>query len=221
MFKNFLDDFYDVLFRPQKGIRRVAEERTIWQGLAIYLGISIILSLSTLNVISPQDFMRAFSEAGFPVPAAATETLSWSLPAISLIANIVFGPLIFFLWVAIINFIAELFNGKGNAGRLGAAFGYAQFPYVFVSAVSLFGRYTTFNIVNLAVFAAFVWSVVLKIIAVREAHHFSTGRAVIIYFLPAIALVVALFIFFMLFIVFLMPSLAQFFEPFSASSALL
>lgn len=207
MFKNFLDDFYDVLFRPQKGIRRVAEERTIWQGLAIYIAVSIILSLSTLNVLSPRDFIITVREAGFPVPLAVVEALSWSLPVISLITNIVFGPLIFSLWVAIINFIAELFDGKGNAARLGAVFGYAHLPYIFVSAISLFGRYTSFNIVNLSLFAAFIWSAVLKVIGVREAHHFSTGRSVIVYLLPAIALFVAFFIFFMLFIVFLMPFL--------------
>lgn len=139
------------------------------------------------------------------------------IPLFSMLVYLVFGPLYFLLSVAVLQFISRLFGGEGDPTSLGAVLGYANIPYVIVAVGGLFARYTTFDIVGLISLIAFFWSVWLKIAGIKIVHNFTWGRSFLVFFMPAIALIVVFILFVLLFIVFLIPIAAQIFEGISGN----
>ncbi len=214
MVKNFLDDFYDILFNPAKGLKRVAEDRSIWNGLAVYLGVTIVVSLATLNVAPPAVSPWIPPEFTPFFPVELFEKTLHFVPLLTFFVQLFFGPLYFFLMVAILNFVTGLFNGEGKIGSLGAVLGYSYLPFLIVAVGGLFGRYTSFDIVGLISVIAFLWSVTLKIAGIKTVHGFSWGRAVLAFFMPAIVLVSSFILFILLTIVFLLPMVMQILEGF-------
>lgn len=214
MFKNFLDDFYDILFNYRKGLPRIAAEKNIWHGLIIYLIVTVIISLATLEItpaalnggeLLPQ-------EIHVLLPPQALEILWKLIPLFTILLQVVFGPIYFLLLVAILHFFSALFGGNGKASSLGAVIGYAYIPYLLVAIGGLLGRYTTFNIAAILTIGAFFWSLWLRIAGLKEVNDFSWGRATLVYFMPLIILLVALIIFILLVIVFIVPLLIQVWE---------
>ncbi len=213
-----MDDFCDVLFNPAKGLGRVAKDRSIWQGLAVYLLVSIIISLATLNVDSFAASPLLLRE---PSPFLTTDFLQRTqhlFPLLTFFVQLLFAPLYFFLLVAIQNFAAGLFAGEGKITSLGAVLGYAHLPLLIIAIGGLLGRYTSFNILGLVGLIAFLWSVVLKIAGIRLVYDFSWGRASLIFFMPLIALVTSFILFILLAIVFLFPMFMQALEGFPGYS---
>ncbi|RJX27742.1 MAG: YIP1 family protein [Dethiobacter sp.] len=216
MFKEWLDDFYDILFNYRKALARIAQNRNIWHGVAIYLFVNLIVSLATSNIISRPGQGTFFipPEISPFLPQEILANVFRFIPLVTILVQLVFGPLYFFLIVGVVNLVAELFGGRGGVIRLGAVMGYGQYPYLIVALGSLFSRYTAFNIIGLLAFAALVWSIFLKIAGLKIVYNFPWGRAVLVYFMPLIALVAALLLFLLLAIVFLLPLIMQVMESF-------
>ena len=207
MISRFLDDFYEILFKPVQGMKKISQEKNIWHGLLVYVIISVIVSLSTsayqLGNLLEQDF------AELSVPAEITEGMLRFIPFIDLLLNLTFGVLFFLAWTAILHLVAEIFSGENRSYRLGAVLGYAQLPYVFMAPLSLISRYAPFDLISLASIIFFFWTLVLKIIGYRETYGFSTSRAILCYFLPAAAFLLAILIFLIMALAFLMPMLSE------------
>lgn len=203
----FIDDFYDVLFKPSRGMARVAKERTVWHGLLVYLAVSLVSTLTALGSEPPG--MHGELARFFPGEAAAM--LARSMPVLSLISILVFSPLLLFVWSAVLHFSGELLGGRGRATSLTAVIGYAQLPYLLVAPTALAARYLSVDIVGLAGLVAFIWSILLKIEGIRVVHDFSRRRAALAYFLPFLAALAAFLVFLLLLGAFLMPLLSQLF----------
>lgn len=220
MFKGFLDDFYDTLFQYHKGLTRIARERTVWHGLAVYLIVNVIVSLATVNVPAVTEYDASFwitPELAPLIPLEVVEGVLRFIPLFSVLFYLVFGPLYFLLSVAVLQFVSRLFGGQGEPTSLGAVLGYANLPYVIVAVGGLFARHTAFNIIGLVSLAAFLWSVWLKVAGIKIVHNFSWGRSTLVFFMPAIVLITVVILFILLFIVFLIPLAAQIFEGISGS----
>ncbi len=209
MFKNFLDDFFDILFNPVKGLSRVAEDRSIWHGLVVYLTVSIVVSLATLNISHSVASPWIPPELAPYFPVELFERTLHFIPLLMLFLQLFFGPLYFFLMVAILNFVTSLFDGEGKVISLGAVLGYSYLPFLVVAVGGLLGRYTAFNIVGLVGVIAFFWSLWLKIAGIKTVHGFSWGRSVLAFFMPFIIFVTSFILFSLLTIVFLLPMVMQ------------
>lgn len=224
MFREFLDDFYDVLFNTSKGLSRIARERNIWNGLAVYLFVNLIVSLATVNLSLGYEMEQgAFLMPPEIVPFFSPEIgegFHRLVPLTALLVQLVFGPLYFLLVVAVRNSVAELFGGGGNLFSLGAVLGYGQLPYLVIALGSLLNRYTAFNTAGLFSAAALVWSLWLKVAGLRAVHKFSWGRALLCYFMPLLAVLAAVILFLLLAVVFLFPLAMQFAEKFPGVPAL-
>lgn len=217
MIKSFPEDFYDVLFHYRKGLSRVAKNNNIGHGLIVYLVVNLVASLSTVN-IAPQaeEMMQDLpAELAPMLPLEVMEAVALTLPILAILLQLVFGPLLFLLGVAVLNFIATLFGGTGSALKLGAVLGYAQLPYLVVALGGLISRFAAVDLIGLFTLAAFVWSLLLKIYGIKVVHGFSSARAAIVYFMPVIALGVAFILFLLLAIVFIIPVLMQALEGLS------
>ncbi|NLJ56816.1 MAG: hypothetical protein GX334_07190 [Firmicutes bacterium] len=224
MFKDFFDDFYDLFFNSSRGLSRVARTRNIWNGLAVYLLVSLIVSLATVNFnLGYRMEQDLFSVPPEIVPFFSPEMgagVSRFVPLVTLLTQLVFGPLYFLLTVAVRNFTAELLGGRSNPGGLGAVLGYGQLPYLVVALGGLLNRYTAFNTVGLLTLAALLWSLWLKIAGLRIVHEFTWGRAVLCYFMPLLAVLTAFVLFLLLAVVFLFPVALQFVEKVPGAPAL-
>lgn len=216
MFKNFLDDFYDILFNYRKGLKRIAEEKNIWHGLIVYLVVTVIVSLATLEMTpaTVNGNIMLPPEIHMVIPPHALEAVWRLIPLFTILLQVVFGPLYFLLLVGILHFVSALFGGNGRASSLGAVMGYAYIPYLMVAVGGLLGRYTPFNIAAILTLGAFFWSLWLRIAGLKQVNNFSWGRATLVYFMPLITLVVAFIIFILLVIVFFIPLLLQVWEGF-------
>lgn len=224
MFKDSLDDFFDILFNYSKGLPRIARTRNIWNGLAVYLFVSLIVSLATVNINInsgwEQDILFMPQGSAPLIPPEIEESASRFLPLATLLTQLVFGPLYFLLMVAIRNFVAELFGGRGHVLALGAVLGYGHLPYLIVALGGLLNRYTAFNTIGFLTIIALLWSLWLKIAGLRVVHEFSWGRATLCYFMPFLALLGATVLFLLLAIVFLFPMMVQFLEKLPGGTAL-
>ncbi len=214
MFKKFLDDFYDILFNYRKGLSRIAAEKNIWHGLVVYLVVTLIVSLATLE-ITPAAINGEFPpEIYMFIPPQALEIMWKLIPLLTVLLQVVFGPLYFLLLVAVLHFVSALFGGNGRASSLGAVMGYAYIPYLMVAVGGLLGRYIPFNVAAILTIGAFIWSHWLRIAGLKQVNDFSWGRATLVYFMPLIVLLIALIIFILLSIVFFVPLLIQIWEGF-------
>lgn len=187
---------------------RITGERSVWQGVVVYLSVSLVSALTAVGTTSPDEIS---GELGAFFPQESLALLLRSTPVLSLISIFVFAPLLLFAWSAILHFSAELLGGRARAVQLATAVGYAQLPYILVAPLSLLGRYMQADIVGLAGFAAFIWSVYLKIEAIRALYSFGRGRAALAYFLPVILTTGSILVFFLLASTFLMPLLMELF----------
>lgn len=215
MSKSFLDDFYDILFNYRKGIPRIAEQRNIWQGLLVYLVVTVVVSLATFEtapLANSGEYLPA--ELAVFLPPQALEAAVKLFPHFTVLLQLVFGPLYFLLMVAVLHFISVLFKseGKGSATGLGAVMGFAYFPYLLVAVGGLLDRYTLFNVIAVFTIGAYLWSLWLRIAGLKAVYGFSWGRAVLVYFLPLLLVLAAVIVFILLSIVFLVPLIIQIWE---------
>lgn len=207
---HLVDDFYDVLFKPREGLSRVIRDRTVWQGLFVYVAVSLV-SFFTATGTSTADPTQLSAETGGMLSPEAIAQVLRSQPLVGVISILLFSPFLLFAWAAIVQFAAGLLGGRGQGVTLAAAVGYAQLPYLLVAPVGLVDSALQTNFTSLATFIAFVWSLFLKIEAVRLVNGFPRGRAAFAYFLPIIALAAAILVFTLLVGAVFMPILAEFF----------
>ncbi|PKM82291.1 MAG: hypothetical protein CVU88_03395 [Firmicutes bacterium HGW-Firmicutes-13] len=203
----FLDDFYEILFRPTQGMNKISREKTIWHGLLVYIGVSVIVSLSS-GSYHPDSL--AGDLGGLPFPVEVTENMLRVLPFFNVLLNVTFIPVVFLIWTSILHLTADILGGQNRSYRLGAVIGYGQLPYVFMAPVSLLSQYLPFDLIGIASLVLFLWSLVLKIVGLRETYGFSTSKAILSYFLPVGVLLVSLIIFVIFLSLFFAPFIAEF-----------
>jgi len=212
MFKGLLYDLFDVLVHPKKGLSRTSESRNIWNGMILYLFINLILSLAAIYFIYGSSLQEGLyiplQFSPFFTPEIIEGVFRF-VPLVNLLMQLVFAPLYFLLMVGILHLVAELFGGKGSVSSLGAVLGYGHIPYLIIVPGFFLTRYTALNIIGLLTIAAFLWSIWLKIVGLKIVNEFSWGRAILVYFMPALSLTAAFLIFLLLSIVFLTPLLMQ------------
>lgn len=202
----FIDDFYEVLFKPFLAFDRIAREHTAWHGLLVYLGVSLI---SAISVYGAADTGIGSGDLSRFMTPEAVDALLRSWPLLNLFIRLILAPFYLFISAAILHFSAELNGGNGRSLTLAAALGYAQLPYILVAPFGLAARYLQVDLVWLAALAAFFWSLFLKIEAIRSIYGFSRRRAVFVYLLPFAAVITALIMLLTFGIIFLRPFLSM------------
>ncbi len=204
---SFWDDFYDVLFKPVEGLKRIAIKANIWSGLLVYLGVTVIANLSTVRGFSPAQISEMSRGTGIPV--AFFEAIARAEPLLSLVLVLSFGPLIFLVRASFLSLAAHLLGKKGDVRSLGAALGYAQLPTVLIAPFSFLNRIIPLEIMGIVSISTFIWVFALRVLAVRSVFNLSTGRAILAILLPFLFLLAALLLFFLFFGAFLSPLLTE------------
>jgi hypothetical protein len=179
MKSSIFDDLYDVIFQPFAAMNRIAVNRQLSHSFLVALiSICIPVVASMLGV--------------------SGRTNLHFVGVIVLLA-VVTG---FILWAggaAVWNLIAELLGGRGSAYGLFCALGYAFVPAAaFVPCwvlAAVMPAPVTGLLLGIALLAAWAWTILLIIAAVKGAHGISTSRSILVLLVPALIGVVILFMF--------------------------
>lgn len=155
-------------------MRGLAGDPPLGTAALVFLAVSLLSALAA--TISP-----GVSPAG---------KLSSSLVVLLLLMFVALQFTGWFLGAAVLQLMAELMGGEGRGRTLLALLALANLPMAFQPPAALIGRLAGSGAAELLLSTALrVWSLVLAVIAIRESHLVSTGRAVLVLLLPLAAVV--------------------------------
>lgn len=186
---DLLENIFGTLFRPASTFRRMLEERTTVTIAAIIVLIAGICS-GAGSILMQNAVMSLFAEfPGFEVVLLS--------PAASIILSVVIGFIGWVVTAGILHVVAKILGGKGVFTEMLVLMGFAALPNVFQAPIGLvvvlYGGLTgAFIALGLSGILA-IWILILNVLAIREAHKFSTGRAIATLVLPFVVLIVLVF----------------------------
>ena len=168
----FLEKLYDVLFHPVAAMRKIAAEAKIGQAAAAFF----------LSVLIPAWAMY------FGLKSAAIT--AWG--NIFILLEVVGSLLIWWFSAAFFHLIAELLGGQGKAKGLLSCMGFGYIPRIFIvpfwvmASLMPEGARTIF--LGLSMLLVSVWTLVLQVIAIREAHQLTNAKSIIVLLSPVLLL---------------------------------
>jgi len=194
---DLLENIFGTLFSPASTFRRMLEERTSVTTAAIVVLIACICSgigsILTQNVV-----MSVFTEfpPGFE-PATDFEGMTFS-PAVSMNLSVIGGFIGWVFIAGILHVVAKILGGKGAFTEMLVLMGFAMLPNILQAPIglvvihigSLTGAFVSMGLGGVLA----IWILILDVLAIREAHKFSTGRAIATLVLPFVVLIVLAFI---------------------------
>ncbi|MEG6522829.1 Yip1 family protein [Desulfotomaculum sp. 1211_IL3151] len=188
----FYEIVYGVLFDPVSTMKRIAVNPPLYTTLLIVILVSLIGLLTELYSSS----QGTVSNWGLPdMPFSQSANISQALRAATPLLAI-FGTIFVFLkwffYSALLHLVADFYGGRGRARTVFVVYGLAGLPEVFLIPLGvittwLSGGLAT-GIMVVANLLIFIWGMILLTIGLREAHHFSTGRALTVIFTPVIVM---------------------------------
>ena len=205
-FSDFVELVYGILFNPAATLRSVARRALppIGVGLSAYLVTAFIGGLATGGSMVQamrqvgSDLAPVFGVTPPGLPGGAAMT-SGSYALIIAFLAVFIGPALLFVKAGVLGLTSSLFGGRGDGRRLLAALGLTYTPALVAVPVNLLlaGRPGVGVLAGLLTLAILVWRLVLDIIAIREVHALSTGRAAAAALVPlgvGVALVTIVFL---------------------------
>lgn len=181
MDENILELSIGVLARPVSTMRRICQRRPMGWGIIISVLVSLIGA--SLQVAQSEEAPSYLAEG---VPAPAIDPVAWFIiaPMIALLGLA--------LAAALFHFTAFLLGGRSTYAGVFSAIAFARLPSVFnaplVLLSVLLGPAGSF-LVGLGNMGLIVWSMALIVIGIRENYQLTTGRAILVFLLPLLAIV--------------------------------
>jgi len=174
---------YGVIANPVETLRYVAKHKLVAVGILIYVAVAWIGAFAsipgTLN-----SFEQIPDLSGIPM------FNPHSIVIFTVVATPFFSLLGMFISAGILHLIASLLKGKGEFPGLISAVGFASFPMIISTPLSLLDYMlgVSISLYGIISLPFTLWTIVLTIIGIRENYNFSTARAVWTFFIPLIAL---------------------------------
>lgn len=184
---NFYDLIYGMLFEPAVTISRVVKQPPVPVTVAVVLVMNFVTMLTALYSAG-----RSFNQSG--LPWANLRSMAPLLAFLGLFLQFVkwFG------YSAVLHLIADFYGGRGQGRVVFTLYGLAELPQLFLIPIQVLMFWVSPGVAGvitaLTCLAVAVWGLVLLVMGIREAHGFSTGRAVAVVFTPLVALVIGVII---------------------------
>ncbi|MBE0446764.1 MAG: YIP1 family protein [Actinobacteria bacterium] len=185
------DLLYGVIAKPVDSLRHIADNKLVLAGILIFVAVVWLNAISALpsmlNELNQAPEIRR-------LPLFKT---SRSAAIFTVIITFLITFVSFFIRSGLYHGIALLLKGKGNFTGLLGALGFANFPFILTVPFGLLGFVDGWAGRKLPMLASFpfaIWVIVLEIIAIRENYKFSTGRAVVTFFIPPLVLLALILI---------------------------
>lgn len=181
--EGLLESAVSVVTDPVATLRRLAGSAPVGWAVVVTVVISALTSLVTA--------------AGFMADPDSLPLPLQGVPSSSLIlAAVILGPLLSVAGLAIgaglMQLVAAMLGGQGTYRGTFTALAFANVPSLIGVPVDLLGVAlpTVRLLAGLVGLALTVWVIVLAVIAIRESHALSTGRAVLTLVIPVVVLLV-------------------------------
>ena len=180
--KGMLDILYQVLVSPSKAFREVSERRPLAWAMLTAVFISLVVAFILLpNLPEVVEIIFELERGSLnPIPLL----FLWVI--IFLVALFTQG--------GIFHLIAILLQGQGSYLGIACGLCFAYFPLVFFAPLALLRALLDSPsgsiLYSIGSLVFFLWILVLEITAIRQNYHFSLGRAIATYFIPAILLII-------------------------------
>ena len=187
---DLLENIFGTLFSPASTFGRMLEERTSVTIAAIVVLIACICS-GAGSILTQSAFMSLFAE--FP----GFEEMVFS-PIASMTMSVVVGFIGWVVIAGIFHVVAKILGGKGAFTEMLVLMGFAMLPNIFqapIGLIAIFSGGLTGALIAIGLGGILaIWILILDVLAIREAHKFSTGRAIATLVLPFVVLMVLAFI---------------------------
>lgn len=182
---DFIDNLYGVIFTPSQTLNKIARSKLVGQGLIVLILSTLIPLIASSGAFADLNSIPGGLPPGFPTELMPLfNTLKPFMLIIAAVMVVVFKPLVTFLFTALMHMISEFMGGGGSGKGLFAGFCFASFPSILMAPVNIINNFIDSDISGVFSLVFMIWVVILQITAVRENNGFSTGRAVLTYFLP-------------------------------------
>lgn len=177
-----LELMYGALFSPVATFRELSARPHPGRALAVLAVVAVVNA--TVGAISGgRGFAAGMAAAGFPLSGITFGPVAFLFGLV--------GPFLFwYLQTAIFYLTGVLLGGRGTIVALMAGLAVATMPQVFSAPAVLVSSAVHRSLGVWLSLALGIWVIVLYCLAVREALHFSTGRAIATLVLPLLAMVV-------------------------------
>ncbi|NPV90746.1 MAG: YIP1 family protein [Firmicutes bacterium] len=191
----WVEMLYGIIARPAETLRVVSRGDYLVNALLIFLaveGVSWFLQIAMAARGPTSDTLARL----FPLLAAAAIPRAVVKLGMMMAVLGVLGSIIFLVAGAgIFNLLAEvLLRGKGNARGTLTGLALATLPTVFGAPFLLMASLFSWPIINLVSLVLWAWTLVLKVMAIREATEISTARAIAVYLIPGVSMALLLLI---------------------------
>lgn len=188
-----LDIIYGILFEPVQTFARFAQKPPIVSIVIIFLALNLAEVFAGLYTTPV--YMDKIS--GWP-EIAGTGANQAMLSFVAIV-GFLFSIIKWFFMAGLLHLLAELYGGHGKASSVWVVYGAAGLPAIFMiplqigtSLLNTGGLYGF--IAGLTALGLYVWCVILLIIGLREVHHITTGRAVLVVITPWLMLLFLLLV---------------------------
>ena len=200
---------YGVIFQPNKTFPLFRYYQPWGWAMVFLFVVNLVTILLAFLNLSSNDILLSLP----PSLAGALEPMRASM---GVYASIFFYPLtimLFAIQVSILHFLAELVGGSGQVLGLFSALAFIQIIGMLSAVVKVF----TSLLANSGMLfflplglAMGIWQLILSTIAIREIYLLSTGRSLLVIFLPVIIIVGVLLYMILTGIAFIGPLLGTF-----------
>ncbi|KPV65100.1 MAG: Yip1 domain protein [Candidatus Bathyarchaeota archaeon BA1] len=199
-----LDNLMGVIVKPVPTFRSMLEAPRLIEALLVVLIASFCSGLAAL--LSP---LLVFPRL-LPSPAL-TPTQAFQFlfsPAFLIPLSIISGAFSWIIISAVFHASSRVLGGKGNFEQTLLIAGFSQAPLIY----SIFFGVLSWAVGStlptlLSSFLLGIWSLILLVLGIREAHKFSTLRALAAIFLPIIVIAVVIIVIVVALVLILIPRL--------------
>ncbi|MGI6488375.1 MAG: YIP1 family protein [Syntrophomonadaceae bacterium] len=174
------DMLYGVLFRPVATFGRLAEEKPLARAVGVWSLALVFTALVNAGIFRGQ----LGSALPFPALTQAASNLMWLYG----LMYVLFSLALWFVISAVYTVLGELLFGVANGRGILTCMALAGVPAAFGPAFYLLGEVLSLQSLSwLLMLGVSLWTLVLKILALRETLDIDTARAVVIWILPYLA----------------------------------
>lgn len=170
-----LDDLYDVLFKPQAALARIAAEKKLVPAFVVFL-ISVLIPM-------------------WAVCLGLQATGTASPVGLLIIVQVIGSVVMWLVGTAVWHLCAELLGGKGSAVSLLSVLGFVHFPRIFIVPLWVIATRMPDAVITLfltiGALVIGIWTLSLEVLAIRAAHQISRTKAVLVFLTPLLFMVAA------------------------------
>jgi len=175
---------YDFLTQPKVAIAKIKVERPWLLSVLV-----VTFAVFTQNISIFQFFMLGRKDILFSL-------------SIYFLLRLVLIFIIWFFLTAVFHSLAQFFGGQGRTEELFLSFGFSFLPLFFLLPISLLSYFflvkeflatgwRVFLFYNFLNFFLFFWILRLQIMSIKEIYGLPLRRAILVYFLPFLFLIIA------------------------------